>query len=201
MKRVLIRPGVAVLAGFAALLMAGGIAYATIPDPGGVIHGCYKSTGGALRVIDTGAGGSCLSSETPLSWNQAGVQGPPGARGPSDVWFDDGYLNSQNLCCTFTTLGSVSLPAGSFLIEAKVAVDDTVTGTSYGCDLVNSSSHEYQFAVGNTPSSTLDATEIPVQTVITLSSPDTISLRCDSPDSNAEASYWSIAALEVGTVH
>src|SRR5262245_58878879 len=36
----------------AALSLAAGIAYATIPDGDGTIHGCYRKSGGALRVID-----------------------------------------------------------------------------------------------------------------------------------------------------
>jgi hypothetical protein len=52
-------------------LAAGGIAYASIPDSNGVIHGCYQKNSGQLRVVDPGgAGGSCSSSESPLAWNQ-----------------------------------------------------------------------------------------------------------------------------------
>lgn len=205
MKRMLVRPGVAVVLGLAALLAAGGIAYATIPDSNGVIHACYKTTGGALRVIDSGAGGACNASETPVSWSQTGPQGQQGLegpRGPSDVWFFDGSHDSQNIGGGgFVTLASLDLPAGSYLVEGQTAVFDTSTGTKYGCDLVNSSTHEYQEAAGSTPDATNDATEIPIQTVLTLSGPDTISLRCDGVDAGAGASYWSLAALEVGTVH
>lgn len=35
-----------------ALALAGAVAYATIPDSRGVVHGCYD-TNGVLRVIDT----------------------------------------------------------------------------------------------------------------------------------------------------
>jgi len=64
----------------AAGVLAAGIAYAAIPGPGGVIRGCYISSGGQLRVIDTG---SCRSGETPLSWNAQGPSGPSGASGAS----------------------------------------------------------------------------------------------------------------------
>ena len=70
---------VALVAG-AALLLAGGVAYATIPDSGGVIHGCYAKNG-SLRVVDTAAGEACSSKETALTWNQTGPQGPPGPQG------------------------------------------------------------------------------------------------------------------------
>jgi hypothetical protein len=56
MKGKLLRPTVVALAIAGALLAAGGIAYATIPDSSGVIHACYKTNQGTLRVIDTGQG-------------------------------------------------------------------------------------------------------------------------------------------------
>jgi hypothetical protein len=63
-------------------LAAGGIAYASIPDSDGVIHGCYTKRDGSLRVIDTNVGGSCSTSkENALNWNQTGPQGPSGPTG------------------------------------------------------------------------------------------------------------------------
>jgi hypothetical protein len=61
--------------------MAGGIAYATIPQSSGVIHGCYQTSGGSLRVIGTNptvGGGKCSPGETALDWNQTGPQGEAG---------------------------------------------------------------------------------------------------------------------------
>lgn len=56
------------LAAAAALAVAatGGIAYATIPDAGGVVHTCFTKSSGAWRVIDTGLGQSCKANELPL---------------------------------------------------------------------------------------------------------------------------------------
>ena len=53
-------------------------AVAAIPDSFGVIHGCRKNVGGALRVIDSEPRiingrkvvSKCLSDETPLNWRQ-----------------------------------------------------------------------------------------------------------------------------------
>jgi len=62
-------------------LLAGGIAYASIPAANGVISGCYDKNGGTLRVIDA-PGTTCNSAkELPLTWNQTGPQGPQGAKG------------------------------------------------------------------------------------------------------------------------
>lgn len=66
---------VAVIVG-AAVAIAGGIAYATIPDSSGVIHGCYGPNG-LLRVIDDSST-ACGSNEKSLTWNQTGPQGPAG---------------------------------------------------------------------------------------------------------------------------
>jgi hypothetical protein len=63
-----------------ALLVLGGVAYAAIPDSGGVIHGCYKTSDGKLRVIDS-ASESCVSGETALNWSQTGPAGATGATG------------------------------------------------------------------------------------------------------------------------
>jgi len=74
MKRRLV-----VLIGAISLIVAGGIAYASIPGPDGVIHGCYKNSTGMLIAIDSAA--SCPTGYTALNWNQTGPQGPPGLSG------------------------------------------------------------------------------------------------------------------------
>ena len=48
------------------LVATGGLAYAAIPDAGGVIHSCYTKSSGAWRVIDADAGQSCKSNEAAL---------------------------------------------------------------------------------------------------------------------------------------
>jgi hypothetical protein len=68
------RPSPATAIALAALAVAlGGVAYATIPDSNGTIHGCYQKNGGSLRVVESSS--DCRSSEQALDWNQ---QGPPG---------------------------------------------------------------------------------------------------------------------------
>jgi hypothetical protein len=83
MKRLVI----GVIAG---LTLAGGVAYATIPDSGGVIHGCYVKQVGILRVIDTSSGQKCTALEAPLDWSQQGPAGPAGPAGPQGPQGDEG---------------------------------------------------------------------------------------------------------------
>lgn len=97
MKKFLLRRSVQwlVLAG-AALAVVGGVAYAAIPDSNGVIHGCYKRTGGnqngnnsgnnngsgesgALRVVDSAS--ECKKNELAIFWNQRGPKGEQGIQG------------------------------------------------------------------------------------------------------------------------
>jgi hypothetical protein len=70
-----------IAASASALVTAVGVAYATIPDSNGVIHGCYAKNSGALRVIDTGQ--ACTTKETGLNWDQTGPAGPQGSSGPA----------------------------------------------------------------------------------------------------------------------
>ncbi len=84
--------GVVAVVVFAA---AGAVAYASIPDAGGLIHGCYKTNKGDLRVIDPSAGGSCQSSEIPLDWNQQGVPGPQGPQGIQGLQGPQGVQGQQ----------------------------------------------------------------------------------------------------------
>ena len=75
--------------------LLGIIAYASIPDSNGVIHGCYKTSNGSLRVIDSPAVQCDTRNETPISWNQAGTQGPPGLQGERGEIGPQGQIGPQ----------------------------------------------------------------------------------------------------------
>jgi hypothetical protein len=74
----------AVFGAVIALLIAGVIAFASIPAADGLISACYSKNGGSLRVIDAAAE-RCLKTETPLSWNQRGLQGLNGTNGTNGL--------------------------------------------------------------------------------------------------------------------
>lgn len=96
--------------------VAGGIAYAAIPDSTGVIHGCYRvSTDdqkGQLRVVDSPA--SCRSNELPIEWNVTGAPGPPGPPGVDGADGADGQ-DGEPFSGTFTS------PNGQY----SISVTDT----------------------------------------------------------------------------
>ena len=88
-----------VIAVVGGLVLAGSVAYAAIPDGGGVIHGCYLKAVGTLRVIDS-PGQHCLNGlETPLNWSQTGAEGPSGPTGPAGI---SGY--EEKVASDFITL-------------------------------------------------------------------------------------------------
>jgi hypothetical protein len=108
----------------ALLAVLGGVAYATIPDSGGVIHGCYKNENGQLRVIDS-ATDSCLSSETAIDWSQTGPSGPTGpsgASGPSGPSGPEG-----------TALGWAHVQADGSILSSKGVVQVTHPATGVYC--------------------------------------------------------------------
>jgi hypothetical protein len=81
----------------AMLVIGAGVAYASIPDQTGTIHGCYKTGDGKLRVIDTDAGETCLQSEVSLDWNQKGPQGATGPQGPQGPAGPTGQQGPQGI--------------------------------------------------------------------------------------------------------
>ena len=98
------RPSPGTALAFAALMVAlGGVAYATIPDSNGTIHGCYQKNDGALRVVNDAA--ACRSSEQAIDWNQQGRPGPPG----SSVAYDEQAGEVTTDALTPTDLGGPSV--------------------------------------------------------------------------------------------
>jgi hypothetical protein len=88
MKRIALgrRGTVVAVLTVAALALAGGVAYATIPGPGNVYSACMLKGLGTIRLIDkslpsTNLMSHCTDKETEISWNQAGQPGPPGPQG------------------------------------------------------------------------------------------------------------------------
>ncbi|HXQ58962.1 MAG TPA: phage tail protein [Acidimicrobiales bacterium] len=63
-------------------LVATGVSWASIPDSGGTIHGCYKTSGTAhaLKIIDNAKTAACPKGSTALNWDQS----PPGIGAGTD---------------------------------------------------------------------------------------------------------------------
>ena len=93
--------------------LAGGVAWATIPDSSGVIQGCYDS-GGNVKVV---AALPCPRGYTPFQWNQQGLKGDPGANGAPGASPTVSQLEPGDSNC----------PAGG------AAITDAAGSTAYVC--------------------------------------------------------------------
>src|SRR5580693_980334 len=75
--RIASNPWAAALAAVVILAAGGsGIAYAasdSIPSSAGVFTACYKTSGGALRLIDPSARQNCATSEKQVTWDATGI--------------------------------------------------------------------------------------------------------------------------------
>jgi hypothetical protein len=120
------------IAAVAIFAVLGGIAYASIPDAAGVIHGCYRTSTddqkGQLRVVDEPA--NCRSNEQPIEWNQRGAAGPPGPTGQDGADGEDG-ADGVSPTVTQLAVGDVNCPAGG------AAITDAAGTTAYACSGAN----------------------------------------------------------------
>jgi hypothetical protein len=185
------------LATCAALATAGGIAYAAIPGPDGVISGCRHKQSGALRVIDSSE--SCNgSTEVALSWNQTGAEGPPGPPGPSDAYFASTEYKplvdeEENV------LVSVDVPSGSYTISAKTHLYPRSGSWIFFCELrAGNLVLDYQGVrlVG-------DANDqaIPFLAAASFEEETTIALVCDDGLAAIVSEQSQLIATKVGEIH
>jgi hypothetical protein len=117
-----------VLSALALTVALGGVAYSAIPDPMGVIHGCYMNQSSrTLRVIDSAE--SCSpTTETALNWNEQGPAGPAGAQGPEGPQGPPGQppaFTKSVIKVTvpdnvgFVEVARLNVPAGRYVVIAK----------------------------------------------------------------------------------
>lgn len=158
------------LAFVAVALVIGGTAYASIPDSAGVIHGCYVTGTGQLRVYDSESTTSkkCASNERSLSWNQQGPAGPTGPSGPAGPTGPAGpagptgptgpqgpagtsgaahayFATDSNEVAGASShnIGVLSnLPAGTYLVWADVEAYAVFDDSSIGIQLLNGAQNQ-----------------------------------------------------------
>jgi hypothetical protein len=163
------------------MLVAAGIAYATIPDSGGVIHGCYAKKDGAVRVVDPGAGGACdPKKEAALDWNQTGPQGPTGTS--HGYYSYGGLLAATTLGGSFAKVGELTgLGPGTYVVSARGLVEDLPNNQEAECKLVAGGSDVQEtlvdtFAVGS------PRLPFTLSAAATLTVPGSIETDCESND-------------------
>ncbi len=111
------------------LVVAGIVAFASIPDSAGVINGCYATKTGALRVIDSPTQ-SCAKGEIALSWNQVGPQGLQGIQGIQGIPGTNGINGKGGADGTSVA----SAPANPLNCPYGGSQFTAVTGVTYACN-------------------------------------------------------------------
>ncbi len=149
-----------------AVLGGAAIAYASIPGPDGVIHGCYKTSNpgqGALIAIDSAA--SCPSGTAALNWNQAGPQGPAGISGYQVETCDLSGSGSTSLCNDTTNIsggqlsGTLSCPSGKTAISASYGPSIPAGGSGVfggASPLSGGSGYQFQFYTFSSPATSIN---------------------------------------------
>ena len=165
-------------------------------------QGNAGATGAQGPQGNTGANGS------------QGPQGATGAQGPAGV--SNLYYNAPNsngapiemtVSNTFYTIGTLSLPAGSYLIHASVILSNDYTGAAEEglCELVGGPiSGAYAFSDLNPDTNNVGiwSQTLPMMTYATLTGTTTITLQCEAaPATTAVFVYYpQIAAIPVTTI-
>ena len=145
----------------------------------------------------------------------SGAQGPMGPAGPSGPQGPSGVssaytFNNQNgvslLADRNNFIGSVTLPAGNFLLFGKLDVDFSPgsSSQSLSCSLQSSVS-TFELAETSVPAGQAadTLTAIPLQGFVLLDSPDSVTMTCSyavvplCPACSARAYYSSITAIQV----
>jgi hypothetical protein len=199
------------LAACACVIVGGGAAWAA---SGGstTIHACFSSHGGALRVA-----AHCKHGEKALSWSQTGPAGPAGAvgaagaagsagsaggegaAGPSDIYASGSAVGA--LTTSYTTVGSFTLPPGSYLLEAQSGFFPTALAETMTCLLAEGfSPTKGELDSGGVTSSGSKETNLVLNGTLTISSPQFVGLFCkSSSEGNFDDAH--LTAIKTANLH
>ena len=84
-----------------------------------VFHACVTNRTGAIRIVS--ASTSCATGQHKIFWNQTGPRGPRGPKGPPGpvaAYESQVVVNVLLNASSETTVASLNLPAGKFVISA-----------------------------------------------------------------------------------
>jgi len=181
-------------------LAAGGIAYASIPDGSGVIHGCFTKSG-ALRVIDTEASQACNSRETALDWAKVSAY-EAFTPGPPNQAIDITATSFANP----TVITHLDVTAGSYAVTASVIVTASGGDGIVECDAVlrqgttNVSAGSAQAAVG-TAAGDVRYTTLAFEFAGSVTSAGTVRVGCwQVSPIVAQMQFADVTAVRVGAV-
>ena len=190
------RLSVAVVASTVTAALVGGIAYGVQSpiDGNGVIHGCYNANTGAMKLNVTGAC-PATGDKTPIAWNQGNGHG----------YFAAGAA-SGDLTSSYAQVVSLSLPAGAYMVTARV---QAFWGISGGVDctlnigalqLDEGLAYQYSTSSASAPV----RSDIVLLSPATLASVSTLTVQClneNYPNEGGYAEHPVISAVPLTNVN
>jgi hypothetical protein len=182
------------------LAAVAGLAYGAVGQ-GGMINGCFKnSTPHNLQVLDPAVTTTCPTGTSPLNWNQ---------QGPSNAYstYHDARQN-VNSGSALTTVGSLKLPPGGFVIIAKAdfgqeSSDNATIGRctlSAGSDTDSTEPQVNWMFPGMTTSTTFTVSPLSLTVVHTFKSGGSAVLACGMADDAAYVTDVKITAIKVANL-
>jgi hypothetical protein len=196
------------------VLAAGGAAWAATSS-GKQIRACYKSHGGALRIA-----GRCKRGERALRWNQIGppgvagakgVKGPtgktgpqglPGTAGPSDVF--GGGRATGPLGTEYASFGALSVPTGSYLIEAKASFipeGKEKEKSSMTCALAPGTALTTHWDIGEVSGEAKVGNVVSLLAAKTFAATQTIELVCKASPAGGKVENAHLVAVKTAALH
>lgn len=197
------------------LAVGGAAAWAATSSGGKTIRACYKRHGGALRIA-----GRCRHGESRLTWNQIGPigatggkgsigktgkegkQGPKGetgAAGPSDVYAAGAPVGT--LTSGFTSFSKLSVPAGSFLIEAKATFVPEAKSSAVTCALAPESNSATHWDTAATSGEPKNESVLSLIGAKPFAGPQTIELVCKASAGSGKLENARLVAIKAGVLH
>ena len=194
------RLGLVVLAAVTAAIVVGGVSYASIPDSNGLIHGCYKTAAPPnglhkLAIINSATTSTCPSGFTGLDWNANGANGY------------SSQTSGTRLNDTYTQVATLTLPSGSYLINANAWLQNTSPSNSSSlgdCELVfGAASDEVEAGLLGPSSAQLNEQTLSLVLAATVTSSTTATLSCEAVGNTGEtdAQTASVTASQVGSLN
>jgi hypothetical protein len=155
------------------------VAVASIPNSStDLINGCYKTAGGALRVIDTQAGAKCVAGETSIKWPASGVSATQYLLPAEVKMAHEGGISTTVITGPVLPPGIWSVAANVTLVNGTGRADTLRCGpyTGSGALIAGSGTTWLAHSYG----------DLSVPGLVTLTTPERIDVRC-SHDSDLPA--------------
>jgi len=206
-------------------LLLAGAAWASVGTSGSApIHGCYSKRSGVLRVA-----ARCRHGEKAISWSKTGPIGPAGARGkgatgprgpsgpsgsvgaagqpggtgPSDVYAAGVSLIESELTSSFVSLGSITLPAGSYLLEGKLnfIASKSAAMSEIFCLLAADTTSTPEWDGTNASAAKEFRQTVSLSAVATFAASQQVSLICRAAQGSGTVDDAHVIAVKTATLH